>query len=212
MKPSDLAPRPWATAALATLLLGASGCLYETTSVVKIPALQTAYPVSASPHYVDARGDVVRDTDYEVVERFELAKTVKSPRHDASETPLRLEPELDSIVKRAHGDAVTRLTIDAASYDPGSHDAAALSKIMGWTFTPLGAAFVGVGIGLAQSGDPHTHPPIFYGMGGGMLGVGVLCFVIGAVSRTPAEWRYRVSGQVVRRAPEAPPPLPSAPE
>ena len=93
MKPSVLAPRPWATGALAALLLGASGCPYETTSVVKIPALQTTYPVSASPHYVDAQGDVVRDTDYEVADCFEFETTVKSPRHEASEATLRLEPE-----------------------------------------------------------------------------------------------------------------------
>jgi hypothetical protein len=199
-------------AALAALLFGASGCIYETTSVVKIPALETPYPVSASRHYVDGHGDVVRDTDYDVVDHFEIEKKVDSPRLETTESTVRLEPELDDIVRRARGQAVTGLTIDAASYDPGSQYSASGWRIFGWTFVPTGLAFLGLAIGIDKAGPPNSKPGIVYGIGGGVLGFGALCFVLGAVLRTPAQWHYRVSGEVVRRRPDAvpaPPPPPA---
>ena len=203
MNPSHIAPIPRTSLVLATLLLGASACAYETTSVVRIPTVDTAYPVSSSRHYVEAWGAIVRDTEYKVVDRFQFEKTVESPRHDAADSTLRLGPEIDRIIRKANGDAVTGLTIDAVSYDPGSHSTAAFWKNVGWVFTPIGAVFIGAGVGWADEGDKDRSSSL-YAVGGSFAAIGVLSFLLAAVLRSPATWCYQVSGQIVK-APTAGP-------
>ena len=84
---------------------------------------------------------------------------------------------------------------------------------MGWTITPLGVALTGLTIGIDKTVPTTTSAQQaaktgLYAAGGGVLGFGVLCFVLGAVLRSPATWQYRVSGEVVRRSRAIPPPSP----
>lgn len=187
----------WTSVPLAGVVIAFTGCMYETRSTVRIPVLDIAYPVSASPHYVKADGAIVRDAEYKVVERFQFQQTVESPHHGTSDVTLRLGPDIDRIIEQAHGDAVTRLTIDAVSYETGSHGAAAFWKNMAWIFTPIGASFIGAGIGWDQAGD-RDRAASLYAVGSAFAGIGVLSIVIATVLHRPATWRYEVSGQVVK--------------
>jgi hypothetical protein len=70
----------------------------------------------------------------EVLQSFSFEKTVTGPRHDNSSAKLQLQAELERLVRRSGGQAITNLTIQAASYDSGSHSMATAWKRMAWTF------------------------------------------------------------------------------
>jgi len=191
---------------LALVACVTTGC-YTTQNVVTMSPLETRYPVSASGQYVDGSGAVVNDDQYQVERPFSFEKTVTSPRHETTEAPLKLEPELDRIMAQGQGDAITNLKVEAVNYDHGSHGSAAGWKIMGWSFALTGGTFLAVG--AASSNDKIRD--VFVPVGAVTAGIGALCFLFGATAQTPAAWQFRVSGQVVsNKAGVAPATAPSS--
>ncbi len=189
------------------LLIGTSAC-YTTTNKITFSSLDTSYPVSASPQYIDNTGAIVTPTEYQVLERFEFVRVAKGPRHEETTTKLNLKPQLDSIMTRTRGDAITRTRIDVLDYNRGSHLTSGVLKLMGWNFSLGGVAF----FALIPSA-PDRQAATLGAVGGATLGLGVLFFVLGAfVADDPSAWKFRVTGDVVRRQPPAlpvPPPPPA---
>lgn len=188
-------------AGMATCFL-LSGC-YTTKNVVAVTPLETKYPVSASGEYVDASGNVVNAKQYGQVKPFEFERTIQAPRHSTTETRLALEPELDRIVAQSGGDAITDLKIEGIAYEPGSHYTSALWKQWGWAFGVSGGVFL-----IAGAADEDLRGS-FIPVGLVLGGIGALGFVFGAVANDPAEWKFKVSGQVVKQS-GAPAPSPAA--
>ncbi len=183
-------------AATAALCLSAllAGC-YTTQQTITLAPLETGYPVSASGEYVDNEGQIVTENDYEVVDNFELDKVFEAPRHQTTETSFDLRPELDALVAKSQGDAITDLKIVGYEYDPGSHGSSAGLKIVGWSFGVMGASFVGLGLAIDE--DPVTNGIVT--MGAVFAGAGALCLLIGGVADDPSHWKFKVSGHVARR-------------
>lgn len=171
-----------------------------------MPPLETTVPVSASGEYVDENGDIVKDTDYEILTPFQIERTFEVPRHSQGEAQLELAPELERIVARAKGNAITDLRIEAVEYDRGSHGSAAGWKVFGWTMTLTGGALLATG--AAVGGDVGD---VFYPIGGVIAGLGVVSFLLSATANDPAKWQLKVSGQVVRRHQPASSPQPVDP-
>lgn len=196
----------WRAALGLGLLVATGGCSWTTTQVATLEPLQTTYPVSASRKYVDGKGNIVGEDDYQVVEPFELTRTETAARHAETQTRIALGPDLDSIMARTKGDAMTRVKIEAISSSGGGHYGASAGKYLGWTFTLLGAPMIGLAAILQANDEVRSSTKAeFWAVGAGTLGIGVLCFVLAAVSNDPATLNLRVSGQVVRRRPVAPP-------
>ncbi|HEX2734712.1 MAG TPA: hypothetical protein VHM70_24070 [Polyangiaceae bacterium] len=168
-----------------------SGC-YTTTNVVTMTPLKTKYPVSASGQYLDANGAIVTEDNYQVLKEFDFQKQVESPRHETTETRLKLEADLDRILAEQHGDALTDVKIVATQYDPGSHGSAAGWKIMGWSFGVTGATLMVAGASIDDGGP-------LIGVGGVVLGVGVLSYALSALANDPAVWTFQVKGNVVKQ-------------
>jgi hypothetical protein len=203
LKPQRLAVEQWpdcglalARLAMACAILSTTGC-YTTTNVATVVPLKTQYPVSASPSYVDQAGAVVGKEQYDVVSTFRFHRTVEGPRHDETKAVLALEPDLDGWMRRTEADAITNLKVEAVEYDSGSHFGAAVLKGWGWVFTVGGA--VGLGVGIAADLDRGPRTRVLVGSAG-VLGLGVLCQVLGAVANTPSRWEFEVSGQMVKRS------------
>jgi hypothetical protein len=216
IRPSDQARPRWAIGRGALglgLLVAASGC--TTTNVVTLSPLRTTYPVSASSAYVESDGTIVKETQYQVVKPFKFTREVQGPRHQQTQSQLTLEPALDRIVAQAQGDAVTRVRIAADRYSSGSHTSSGVFKVMGWTFSLLGTAVLGLAAGVQALGRSESTAPI-WGTGGAIVGVGALFFVFGSLANDPSMWSLQVSGNVVQRnggAPRPPrPPQPWPPE
>jgi hypothetical protein len=163
-----------------------------------VTPLDTKYPVSASGAFVDSSGSIVDSKQYASVKSFEFERTVSAPRHSETEARLALEPELDALVNQSGGDAVTELKIEGIDYQPGSHYTSALWKQWGWMFGVTGATFLVVG---AANEDLRGS---FVPAGAVIAGIGALGFVFGAVANDPAEWKFKVSGHVVKRNGGAP--------
>jgi hypothetical protein len=179
---------------VAAALLGtalSTGC-YTTTHVVSVAPLKTKYPVSASGQFLDEQGAVVTEDNYKVVAPFEFDQRIEAPRHETTETQLKLEANLDRILAENRGDAMTDVSIVATDYDPGSHGSAAGWKILGWTFGLSGATCMAVGAGTEDAGP-------LVAVGGVFLGVGVLGFALSALADDPAAWTVEVKGNVVSR-------------
>ncbi len=183
-------------ALLSGLLLGSAASLtgcYTTANTVKVTPFETKYPVSLSSAYVEQDGRVCDDKGYEVVRSFSFDTTVQGPRHEETTTRLALEPELDREVAGAGGNAVTNLRIQGVDYDPGSHGAAAGWKIMGWSLSITGGSIAGIGLATDSSASD-----MLVTMGGVTLGLGLLSFVAGSAATAPTEWRFHVTGDVVK--------------
>jgi hypothetical protein len=176
----------------AVLALACAGC--TTSNTVVLSRLETNYPVSGSSQYIDAQGAFVTRSGYRVVKHFEFTRDVEGPRHEETETRLRLEPELDALVARSSGSAVTSLAVNVDDYDNGSHDSAAGFKMWGLV---LGVPGVGLLIAGAASSSPGTKRACL-ASGGLLTGVGALLYTLGLVSNTPSRWRMHVSGDVVQ--------------
>lgn len=175
------------------LLLATTGC-YTTSNVVTMPPLRTDFPVSASGQYVDGDGDIVEEDGYEDVSTFTIERTYEVSRHGEGRIEAELEPELQRIVEKAGGDAITNLEITAVEYDSGSHNSAAGWKIFGWTMGLSGGLIAGTG--ALVGGDAAD---VLYPVGGVLLGVGVVGYLLSFTTTDPAQWQMQVSGQVVRR-------------
>lgn len=191
------APRGRRAALLAPLAVVA-GC-YTTTNVATLAPLHTAYPVSASPQYVDQHGNIVTEKDYQVVQPFAFSRVVAAPPHSETVTPLAFEPDLDRIMSTAGGDAITSMKVAATNYDVGSHGSSAAWKITGWTFGLTGATFAV--IGAAVGDDPQAGTQLGTNLiiaGGITAGIGALCYLLGTALREPATWQLEVSGKVVK--------------
>lgn len=187
-------PRLRQLTALSLLCGLVSGC-YTTTNTVALSPLKTAYPVSASPMYVDGNGDLVGIQDYRVIKRFEFERRIDAPRHEVSETELELESELNRIRALSRGDAIVNLNIVATGYDAGSHESAAQWKILGWIVAAVGGLFI---IGGATTDDPDTRSRA-YTAGAVIGGVAAGTFLLSAATNDPASWQLSISGEVVRR-------------
>lgn len=183
--------------AVALALLATPGC-YTTANVVAVPSLETAYPVSASSSYVSADGAIVRKDDYRAVEPFAFEQAVESPRHARTKTVLRLEPELDRLVAASKGDAITNLRIEPLDYDFGSHESAAKVSHAGWIFAIGGAGALSVGA-LAAANSDGDNARVGLTLGGMFAGASAACFIVAALLRQPATWRYSVTGRVVKQ-------------
>jgi hypothetical protein len=180
-------------------LVCATGC-YTTVNVATVAPLHTAYPVSASSQYVDGRGGLVTERDYQVVQSFSLRPVVVAPPHRATVAALALEPDLDRIMSSTGGDAITQMTIQASEYDSGSHYPSAGLKLAGWTFGILGASVIALG---AAAGEEEGTKVI--SVGAVFAGIGVLSYVLGSTMTRPAAWQLEVSGNVVKRTSRARP-------
>jgi len=154
------------------LLIAMSGC-YTTKNVATFSALDTSYPVSASAQYIDNQGALVTPKDYQVVKNFYFLHEVKGPRHEESTGRLNLRPELDNIMAKEHGDAMTRIIIDVADYQPGSHYTSGGLKVMGWTLGVSGLFTLAFIPAAQDKDDVHTLAAI----GGSALGLGALFYV-----------------------------------
>ena len=187
------------TAAVLGPLALLAGC-YKTTNVATLTPLHTAYPVSASPQYVDQSGQIVTEKDYEVVQPFSFNRIVQAPPHEETVTALAFEPDLDRIMNTSQGDAITNMQVAATNYDVGSHSSAAGWKIAGWTFGITGATFLVAGAAIRD--DPQTEPKIGTNLmvtGAVCAGIGVLSYLLGRAQQKPASWQLEVSGKVVKR-------------
>jgi hypothetical protein len=194
-----MAPGAYRTAAVLGPLAVLAGC-YTTTNVATLAPLHTAYPVSASPQYVDQSGNLVTEKDYQVVQPFAFNRVVAAPPHSETVTALAVEPDLDRIMSTTRGDAITSVKIAATRYDAGSHGPAAGWKILGWTFGLCGATLVVTG--LAVGDDPQTGTNFgtrFTATGAVLTGIGVLSYLLGSALREPATWQLELSGKVVKR-------------
>jgi hypothetical protein len=178
--------------------LPVSGC-YTTASTVNIRPLETRYPVSASLAYVDADGAIVHAPDYRVVRPFSFTRELDAPVLEETEAALRLEPELDRLVVGARGDAVTRLRIVAFDYDAGSHRTAATLRTVGWIAGLHGALLLAIGAAnLRSDGDEDARDAGLI-LGGVCAGIATASFAFGALSDSPAQWKFQISGLVVQR-------------
>lgn len=187
------------TAAVLGPLAVLAGC-YTTTNVATLAPLHTAYPVSASPQYVDQSGNIVTEKDYQVVQPFTFNRIVQAPTHSETVTPLAFEPDLDRIMSTTQGDAITSMKVAATNYDTGSHGPAAGWKILGWTFGICGATLAVTGLAVGDDPQNGTNFGTRFTVTGGVLaGVGVLSYLIGSALREPATWQLEVSGKVVKR-------------
>lgn len=185
--------------------VGATGC-YTTTNVATLSPLDTAYPVSASSQYVSGSGEIVDDSSYGVARSFEFEKTVSGARHESTETPLVVTSELDRLLASSNGDAIVNLKLQATRYDTGSHGSAASWKTLGWTFGLSGGALM-----LAGAAVDNERSPAVITAGAVVAGAGALSFLLAAVTKEPASWHFKVSGQVVRSKSSVPTaPTPSA--
>jgi hypothetical protein len=185
--------------AVVVALAAATGC-YRTTNVATLAPLHTAYPVSASPQYIDRSGAIVTESDYQVVQPFAFSRIVEAARHSETVTALAFEPDLDRIMNASKGDAITGMKIAATDYNIGSHGTSAAWKILGWTFGLTGGALAVTG--LAVGDDQETGTKIGTNLvvvGGVTAGVGVLSYLLGAALGEPARWQLEVSGKVVKR-------------
>lgn len=203
----SIAARKAGCGALAgALLVTATGC-YTTSNVVTMPPLRTDFPVSASGQYVDGDGDIVDEDGYEDVSTFTIERTYEVSRHGEGRIEAELEPELQRIVEKAGGDAITNLEIAAVEYDSGSHHSAAGWKIFGWTMGLSGGLIAGTG--ALVGGDAAD---VLYPVGGVLLGVGVVGYLLSFTTTDPAQWQMQVTGQVVRRRGSARPEPGAEPE
>src|SRR5690606_16755303 len=107
------------------------------------------------------------------------------------------EPELNRLVAKHRGDAITDLKVAGTDYDTGSHGSAASWKVLGWTFGLTGATFVVLG---AAIDDDST------GAGGSLMtagaviaGLGVVSYLLSYAANDPASWNIHVQGNVVKR-------------
>jgi len=173
------------------------GC-YSTSNVARMPPLETSYPVSASPSYVSVDGTIVDPSEYRVVDSFGFERQVAGPRHTDSDTTLHLEPDLDRIVHKAHGDAVTQLKVDVIDYDPGSHQVSAGLKQIGWMFSLSGACGLALGGAMAANHDSDNATGAL-AAGGAFAALGLTTVLIGSLLSSPAHWRLWFSGHVVQR-------------
>ena len=181
------------------LVLGAVSACHTTNNIVTMKALETRFPVSASSAYIDGDGATVTADDYAVARTFTFERTVEGARHEDTETALRLEGDLNRLVASTHGDAIVGLRVAATSYETGSQSAAAIAKDVGWCAVSAGSPLVLVGIPTAASGKEHSGELL--AVGSGMVGVGLIAFLIGALARHPTVWHLQVSGAVIQRKP-----------
>jgi len=186
------------------IALTVTGC-YTTSNVATFTPLQTNYPVSASPEYVAQDGQIVAPNQYQVTAPFQFNEVVDGEVHANTSTRLALEPQLNDLVAKSQGDAVTNLKIQAVNYDHGSHASAGSWKILGWTFGITGASVAVLGAAIGDRNDSSAHSSGLLLGGGIIAGLGVLSYVIGSTLKDPAEWQFQVSGQVVRRTAQATP-------
>ncbi len=182
--------------ALAAALLSV-GC-YSTSNVARMPPLETSYPVSASPSYVSVDGSIVDPSEYRVVDSFGFERQVAGPRHTHTDTTLHIEPDLDRIVQKAHGDAVTRLKVDVIDYDLGSHQVSAGLKQIGWMFSLSGACGLALGGAMAANHDSHDANGAL-AVGGAFAALGLTTVLVGSLLDNPSRWRLWFSGNVVQR-------------
>jgi hypothetical protein len=189
------APRGWtkALSLACAAVIATTGC-YTTTNVATMRALHTNYPVSASGQYVDSSGGVVTENEYTVVKPFEFDRSIEGARHEDTETPLVIQPELDRILAESQGDAVTDVKIYAVEYDPGSHGSSAGWKVMGWTFGLCGATFLVTG---AAVGGDMAEP--FMITGGVFAGIGLGSYLLGLAANDPSAWKFHVTGNIVKQ-------------
>lgn len=213
---------PWvsrlgAPMALSFLGLASGGCLHGySANHAYMEPLQTKYPVSATGHYLE-RGAIIAPEQYLPLKSFHLERTFQGKAFRQSVVSMELERDLDQIVERAGGDALTNVTIRANNYDEGGH------RAVGWNVLGWMCMFPGIVVtGLTMLDDGH-HDAYFnepgdykyYAIGGGLIALGVASFVAGMVRReVPTQWEIAIDGEVVKRRPVAvePPAAPVAPE
>jgi hypothetical protein len=174
--------------------LAAVASCYTTTNVVTLAPLQTAYPVSASSQYVDPDGSIVTENDYNVVQPFSFHQAVEARPHNETVTALALEPDLDRIMSKAGGDAITAMTIQATDYQVGSHYPAAGLKLAGWTFGVAGLTIATLGVALGEEEGTTVAT-----VGVVTAGIGAISYLIGRSMKAPASWQLDVRGNIVKR-------------
>lgn len=185
------------------LLCCTTGCFGATGSKANIAPLETTYPVSASASYVDARGAVVTENHYRIVQSFTFEQT-QSLHVWRDGVTLRLEPDLDRIMKATPGDAVTRLTV-RATFDPSGTSTAKSLQFGGWVLLPMGGLLLSGGAALGEY--PKTQGAMAPLVAAGAVAsvAAVACWVV-AVTRSNS-WKTVVTGQVVKlQEPGAAPP------
>src|SRR6185503_21069605 len=144
--------------------------------------------------YVDQRGGIVTEKDYEVVHSFSFHRAIGAEVHKKTLTVLALEPDLDKIMSSIDGDAITQMRVEAIDYDTGSSYQSAGLKLAGWTFGIAGLTIVALGVGIGdEEGGTVTK------VGAVFAGIGVASYVLGSVLRRPTSWQLEVSGNVIRR-------------
>lgn len=184
-----------------------AGCAYTTTDTVTLSPLHTKYPVSASPEYVSTSGKLVRPKDYDVLTTFNLHRTIRgSGTHETTTSSLELDSDVDRLVAASGGDAVTEMKIEGVDYDRGSHRSSASWKLVGWTFAITSVPFFIGGIAAESSRDQT----ILVASGAGILGIGLLTYLMSFTTTEPPAWQFEISGRTVRHKPPAVPP-PEAP-
>lgn len=182
-----------AMALVAIFSVASTGC-YRTRNIVHLSPLETSYPVSASSQYLDASGAIATPENYEVLSNFQFERTIEVSRHSQSEAQLKIESEVDQYVKQAGGDAVTHLKVVATDYHGGAHYSAASWKMMGWSFGLMGAPLLIIG---AASND-STLKSVFIPMGAAFMGVGAVSYALSFAANKPSQWKFQISGTVVR--------------
>lgn len=196
-------------AQIALLLLG-SGCAYTTTNTVTLSPLETKYPVSASAEYLDAEGRIVAARDYKVIMPFMFPKDIDGARHAATESKLELAPALDRLVEMAEGNAITKLRVEAVSYDSGAHASAAYWRSTGLHLAIAGGLLLIPGL-VSLDSENEKVPMTLLPASAACFGAGALLLLLGNLAKTPSRWHFRVSGEVVHSRLVAPTPAPIPP-
>lgn len=187
------------------LLLGCTtGRITLKGSQATIPLLATTYPVSASSSYLDSRGVVVAEDRYRVVQSFRFEKTRAMSIFNNDTQEIRLEPDLDRIMKEAPGDAVTRFSFVAELDASGTRTASRLSygTAVLWPMSLL--LFTSGGVLAEDNSFPSARglSKASFALGAITGVAGVVLLVVGMTRSN--EWRINASGQVVKaRGPEA---------
>jgi hypothetical protein len=195
-------PRFLAPLTLASL----AGC--ATAHRVSVTPIDTPFPVSASPSWVDARGEVVSTEASVELSTFAHALEVEAPAFQTTSTKLDLAPRLAGEVAEAHGEAVTELAIAAFPYRTEAY-----TNASGWAQLGLGGLLlVGMAASFGSLATADGPRKVFAGAGLLLMLAGTTACGAAVAMPEPVRWRFLVSGRVVRRRTEADgEPLPEGP-
>lgn len=181
------------------LAVGNLGCLTtRTITDVVVNPVQTSYPVSASPSFVDGQGTIVNPDGYTMITSFHLDKVVMGEVNRPTTHELTLAAEVGRMIASSQGDAATNVVIRGVSYDSGGHTSVPLWKFIGWFSLGIGGP---ISLMAAEtelkSGSPS---PIWLGSTA-LAAFGVFSFIYAYYqgSHNPPRWNIVVDGQIVKR-------------